>query len=201
MTAETTRRETSMLGMHLFLASEVMLFGGLFAVAFVLRLAHPAEYVAASRKLHLWIGAANTAVLLTSSLAVAAAAVWAREGHGRRVAASLPAAGALGIAFLVLKALEYRAEWREGLLPGLSDPPRFDGPVERLFMDLYLVATGLHSVHLTIGIVLVGTLAWRAARRSLALPRRAATVEAAGLYWHLVDVVWVFLYPVLYLAR
>jgi cytochrome c oxidase subunit 3 len=190
-----------MLGMHIFLASEVMLFGGLFAVAFALRLAHPDEYVAASRRLHLWIGAANTALLLTSSLAVAAAAVWAGEGRRRRTAASLAGAAALGLAFLAVKAVEYSLEAAEGLLPGFADPPRFDGPVERLFMDLYLVATGLHAVHLTVGIALLGTIAWRATRGSLALPRRAATVEAAGLYWHLVDVIWVFLYPVLYLAR
>jgi len=77
----------------------------------------------------------------------------------------------------------------------------FSSPIEQLFMNLYLVATGLHAAHMTVGIAILAGLAWRIGRRSLPLPGQAVTVAVCGLYWHLVDIVWVFLYPVLYLAR
>jgi cytochrome c oxidase subunit III len=190
-----------MMGMYVFLASEVMLFGGLFAVALVLRLLHPQEVVEASKHLHIWIGALNTAVLLTSSFFVALAVEAARTPARRRAWLFIAFAAVLGVTFLGLKAFEYREEMGEGLLPALSDAPRFAGPAHRLFMDLYLVATGLHAIHVTIGIVLLAGLAWRISSHRLALPRRTVVVEVCGLYWHLVDVIWVFLYPVLYLAR
>ena len=100
-----------------------------------------------------------------------------------------------------MKGYEYGLEYRDGLLPAVSDPERFSRPVEHLFMDLYFIATGLHAVHVSIGILLLAGLAWRVWQGWLALPRRAVVVEISGLYWHLVDVIWVFLYPVLYLAR
>lgn len=195
------QRDADMLGMYVFLASEIMLFGGLFAVAFVLRLLHPHEVVAASKQLHVYIGAINTAILLTSSLCVALALPAARGGARRWAALLLGGAALLGVAFLGLKAFEYSLEYRDGLLPGVNDPGRFSGPVEHLFMDLYLVATGLHAIHVTIGIALLTGLAWRIRQGWLPLPQRAVVVEMSGLYWHLVDVIWVFLYPVLYLAR
>lgn len=197
----TQQREADMMGMYVFLASEVMLFGGIFAVIFVVRVLHPREVVEASLRLHLFIGAANTAVLLTSSLAVALAVQAARAAWAGGAALLLAGAAALGIAFLGIKAVEYFEEYREGLLPGLSDPPHVSGPVEHLFMDLYLVATGLHAIHVTVGVALLGGLAARLAWRRLRLPERAVVVETCGLYWHLVDVIWVFLYPALYLAR
>jgi cytochrome c oxidase subunit 3 len=86
-------------------------------------------------------------------------------------------------------------------LPSLSDPARFSSPAEHQFMDLYLIATSLHGLHLTIGIILMFVLAWRIHRRGLRLPGHAIVVETSGLYWHFVDVIWIFLYPVLYLAR
>ncbi|MGE0004285.1 MAG: cytochrome c oxidase subunit 3 [Parvibaculaceae bacterium] len=190
-----------MMGMYVCLATEIMLFGGLFAVILVARALHPEEIVAASRQMHVYIGALNTAVLLTSSLAVALAVKSARAARRRRAAGLLAGAALLGVIFLLLKAWEYSKEYADGLLPGLSDPPQFSGPVEHLFMNLYLVATGLHAVHVTIGILLLIGLAVRLALGALVLPGRAVVVEACGLYWHLVDVIWVFLYPALYLAR
>lgn len=186
-----------MLGAYVFLASEIMLFGGLFAVVFALRLLHGAEIVAASARLHLWIGGLNTAILLTSSLVVALAVHAARGGRAGRAAALLLAAAGLGLVFLGVKGFEYSWEQADGLLPYFSDPARFSGPVEQLFMDVYLVATGLHAVHVTVGIVLLAGLAGRLVRKGA----QVATVEVTGLYWHLVDVIWIFLYPVLYLAR
>ena len=189
-----------LIGIYVFLGSEIMLFGGLFAVLALTRLHHPVAYVAASRELHLWIGAANTAVLLTSSLAMALAVEAAIAGRRAASIRRLLVTAGLGLCFLVLKAFEYAAEYREGLLPvpgggfGLADP------AHRLFMNLYLIATGLHAVHLSIGLALVAWLSLRL-YRGLPVPARAVTVEGTGLYWHLVDLVWVFLYPVLYLAR
>ncbi|TPE51048.1 cytochrome c oxidase subunit 3 [Amaricoccus solimangrovi] len=192
------RHAADMMGMYLFLGTEIMLFGGLFAAMALTRLQHPAEYVAHSRELHLWIGAWNTVILLTSSLFAALAVHAAREGAGRAAARWLGATAAFGLGFLALKATEYTLEFREGLLPVTGGDGALSEPVQRLFMHLYLVSTGLHAVHLTIGICVVTGLAWRLRRAESA---RAIPVEITGLYWHLIDVVWVFLYPVLYLAR
>ncbi|HEX2528520.1 MAG TPA: hypothetical protein VHL31_19755, partial [Geminicoccus sp.] len=133
------QHETDMMGMNLFLATEIMLFGGLCIVIVIYRFLHPEEIVAASARLHMWISAANTVVLLISSFAAAAAIKSARHAHARRSAHLLAAAAALGLTFLGLKAYEYHAEYTEGLLPILSNPPRFSGPVEQLFMNLYLL--------------------------------------------------------------
>lgn len=195
------QREADIMGMYVFLATEIMLFGGLLAVILVVRLLHPHEVVEASKRLHLWIGALNTAVLLTSSLAVAAAVELARAGRGRAAGGWLGAAALAGAAFLGIKAFEYSREIAEGLLPVFSEPGHFEGPVHRLFMDLYLVATGLHALHVAVGILLIGGLGIRLAGGSARLAGRAAVVEVSGLYWHFVDIVWVFLYPALYLAR
>lgn len=195
------QHEADIMGLYIFLATEIMLFGGLFATILVVRFLHPDEVVEAARKLHIWIGAANTVLLLTSSFLVTLAVQGARAGRQRATALFLAISCALGIGFLALKAWEYSMEIEEGLLPLLSDPTRFSGPVEKLYMNLYLVSTSLHAVHLTIGIVMMGALAAWLWRRPDRLPRRAITIESAGLYWHLVDVVWMFLYPILYLAR
>ncbi|SMF72771.1 cytochrome c oxidase subunit 3 [Xaviernesmea oryzae] len=195
------QRDAAMLGMYVFLGSEIMLFGGLFAVAAVMRLLHPAEVVEASKALHVWIGAVNTAVLLTSSLFVALAVDCAKGGRRRGTGAWLFSAASLGAVFLAIKVYEYSLEHAEGLLPGLGAPLKVSTPVQRAFMDLYLVATGLHALHLLIGILLLLVIAIRAASGRLLLPERAIVPVTAGLYWHLVDVIWVFLYPILYLAR
>ncbi len=190
------QREADRFGMLVFLASEAMLFGGLFAAALGLRLAHPAAYAAASQGLHLWLGAANTTVLLTSSLLVALAVEAARAQAQQRAARLLAGAALLGLIFAAIKGREYWLEWSDGLMPGISDSAISDGP-HRLFLDLYFIATGLHAVHLAVGVVLLATLAARAFHGKLG-PVLAAN---AGLYWHLVDVIWIFLFPTLYLAR
>jgi cytochrome c oxidase subunit 3 len=195
------QREAAVIGMYVFLGSEIMLFGGLFVVALGLRLLHPREVVEASKHLHLWIGGANTAVLLTSSLAVARAVTATAAGRRRPAMLLLLAAAALGLAFLGIKAFEYHWEYAEGMLPAFGETTHFATPVERLFMDLYLIATALHALHVTVGVALLTGVATGIGRRWLVLPRRSIVVENSGLYWHLVDVIWIFLYPVLYLAR
>jgi cytochrome c oxidase subunit 3 len=195
------QRGASIMGMYVFLGSEIMLFGGLFAAALVIRVLYPHEVVEASKKLHIWIGAINTAVLLTSSLAVAMAVHAAREARRRGVVMLLAGAAILGLAFLAIKGFEYSRESADGVLPGFNDPGRFSGRIEHLFMNLYLIATALHALHVTVGVVLLSTVSTLVGTRRLVLPRRSIVVENAGLYWHLVDAIWVFLYPVLYLAR
>ena len=195
------QHEAAMMGMYVFLGSEIMLFGGIAAVALSLRLLHPAEIVQASRALHFGIGGANTVVLLTSSLCVALAAEAAKAGRAGAAASRFALAAALGLVFLAVKAYEYHAEFDEGLLPVPGVATRYASDAQHLFMDLYLVATSLHALHLTIGIMLLCVLAIRLGRGALPLPQRAIVVITAGLYWHFVDVVWIFLYPLFYLAR
>ena len=195
------QREAGLLGMHLFLATEIMLFGGLFAAIFVYRVVYPEAVAQASGHLYMWLGGLNTAVLLTSSLFMALAVEAARRQRRRPAIRWLLLTAALGTVFLGVKGFEYFLEYREGLMPGVGPTFVFPDKAQELFLDLYFVSTGLHSIHLSIGIVMVVGLAFRIWGYHTRLPERAVTVEMFGLYWHLVDVVWVFLYPVLYLAR
>jgi cytochrome c oxidase subunit III len=190
------QREAERLGMLIFLASEVMLFGGIFAAALALRLEHPAGYVDAAHHLKLWLGTANTGVLLTSSLCAALAVQAARNGQARWAACALWGAVALGTVFLAIKGAEYAGEYREGLMPGMATT-HFEGRTQQLFMNLYFIGTGLHAVHVTFGLAL---LAAAALNRGARQDRHAMLIGNVALYWHLVDVIWVFLYPTLYLA-
>jgi cytochrome c oxidase subunit 3 len=190
------QREADRLGMLIFLASEVMLFGGIFCAAMALRVLHPQDYVAAAGKLQLWIGTANTAILLTASLFAALAVEAVRNGRAKWAGRALGAAAALGAAFLALKGYEYAGEYREGLMPHTA-PAHFSGPVEHLFMNLYYIGTGLHGVHVATGI---GLLLFAALNRDARHDGAAVVVGNIALYWHLVDIVWIFLFPTLYLA-
>jgi cytochrome c oxidase subunit 3 len=187
--------------MYIFLGTEAMLFGGFLAAAYVVRILHPEEVASAAQHLKLWLGTANTAVLLTSSLFVAIAVTVAKAGRRRGAALCLALTVGLGILFLAIKATEYLLEYQEGLMPFSGSASPFERPAEHLFFNLYLVGTTLHALHLAIGICIMAVLAWRIALGATPVPRRVITVEVAGLYWHLVDVVWVFVYPVFYLAR
>lgn len=197
------QREADRLGMAVFLASEAMLFGALIMGLLALRTWETAAFAAASERLSLFAGALNTAILLTSSLLVAIGAK-ARAADRARLAAILFAAAALlGLVFIGVKGFEYRSEYFEGLMPGAGPRQDFRSPGARMFMDGYFVATGLHAIHVGVGVALLGGCAWRMRRDDP--PATAApatvTVENIGLYWHLVDIVWVFLFPILYLSR
>jgi cytochrome c oxidase subunit 3 len=192
------QREADRLGMLIFLATEVMLFGGIFAAALTVRLLHPQDYARASQEMHYWLGGINTAVLLTSSLLVALAVTAVREARVRTAGWLLGAAIGLALAFLAIKFTEYALEWREGVVPVFS-PSRLAGGVHELVMILYFIGTGLHAVHVTVGTVLLAAIIWPlGAARS---DRGATTIGNVALYWHFVDIVWIFLYPTLYLAR
>jgi len=183
--------------MLIFLATEVLIFGGIFAVAFAMRAEH-AEYAQASKQMHYWLGGINTGVLLTSSALVALMVEAVRAGRARLAGWLTGGAIALGLAFLAIKFTEYALEYRDGVVPHLSDA-NLHGGVEQLFMDLYFVATGLHAIHVTVGLCVLGSLLWPLGRARR--DRTAVFAGNAALYWHLVDIVWVFLYPTLYLAR
>ncbi len=190
------QREADRLGMLIFLATEVMLFGGIFAAAIGLRLENRTAYVEAAHHLKLWLGTANTAVLLTSSLFAALAVTAARMKRPHWAGWSFAATIALGLAFLAIKGTEYWLEYKEGLMPGTA-PAHFESPFEQIFMNLYFISTGLHAVHVTIGLCLLTVTAlMRRARED----EHAVLIGNVALYWHLVDIVWIFLYPTLYLA-
>ena len=191
---EDASRELPRLGMWIFLSSELLFFGvPLFAYG-VVRMHSPAGFTAASAHTEFWLGTLNTALLLTSSCAIAIAAQAAEAGFDSRARRGLFGAAALGCVFLVVKAVEYRIETREGLLPG----PGFalDVPGAQLFFAWYFFVTSLHAIHLLIGVVLCGGLAWRGTRP----PDLRRRLPAAALYWHFVDLVWIFLYPLIYLV-
>jgi cytochrome c oxidase subunit 3 len=194
------RRETSSLGMWVFLATEVMFFGVLFLADLHWRLQDPRGWATASRLTHEWLGTINTAILLTSSFAMALAVRAGWLGQRRAVPRLLWATAVLGVAFIAVKGVEYGLEWRDGLVPGINFT--YGGPDARAvreFFYLYFAMTGVHAIHLAIGVGIVSWAAVRAGKPPGALSRRD-TVECIGLYWHFVDAVWIFLYPLVYLV-
>jgi cytochrome c oxidase subunit 3 len=187
------RRETATLGMWVFLATELMFFGPLFFGYLYMRVHDPQGVAAASRHMHEWLGTLNTAILLTSSFTMALAVRCAMLSQRRAARRLLFMTAALGLAFLAVKATEYGLEWRDGLVPGFQNPPL------PIFFFLYFLMTGVHALHLLIGIGAVLWLVWRL--RAPALPeRRVEEIDVLGLYWHFVDAVWIFLYPLFYLV-
>jgi cytochrome c oxidase subunit 3 len=193
------QRTADSLGMWLFLVSEVMLFGGFFMTLMFYRAGYPEAAREASLHFSWKLGGLNTAVLLTSSFTMAAAVAAARHGLRRWAVRCLLATAALGVAFLVIKGIEYGVDIHDGLLPGPAPSEPLKNPAAQIIVNLYYVSTALHGLHLFGGVVMVSGLAWRIERGRAPLPERAVTVEMMGLYWHFVDVVWVFLYPTLYL--
>jgi cytochrome c oxidase subunit III len=198
------QREVNLLGMWVFLTSEVMVFGALFTGYAVYRNAYPHDFASASRHLNLLIAAINTVVLLTSSLTMALSVRAAQVGQRRALLTCLLLTAALGTTFMGLKAVEYYSDYLDELVPGLAFQPaewtaRGDDPRHvQLFLMFYYILTGLHAVHLTIGIAVLLVITGFAYRGTFS-PEYYVPVEAWGLYWHFVDLVWIFLLPLLYL--
>lgn len=193
----TQQEEADTLGMWLFLCTEILLFGGLFLGYAVYRSLYPEAWAAGSHHNDLVLGSINTGVLLVSSLTMALAVHAAEEEQWSIVTGFLTATLVLGALFLGIKFYEYYVHYEHHLVPGIRFNPE-DGPAPyvELFMFFYFVMTGLHALHMLIGLGVVSTiaiLAW-CRRLSFHMP-----VEITGLYWHLVDIVWVFLFPLLYL--
>jgi cytochrome c oxidase subunit 3 len=195
------QREADELGMWLFLCTEVMFFGGLFLAYTIYRTQDEAAFAAASQKLNLFWGTFNTAVLLTSSLTMAMAVHAAETLQRRQLVVLLVATMALGSVFLGIKGMEYHEKYLHGLMPLLGLPFEWHGPSAghaELFFDLYFLMTGVHAAHMLIGLGILLILLINV-RRGRLLGDSSAPVHIAGLYWHFVDIIWVFLFPFLYL--
>jgi cytochrome c oxidase subunit 3 len=194
------QHEAATLGMWLFLATEVLFFGGLFAAYMLYRVWYPETWGAASRTLDVTLGAVNTMVLIGSSLTMALAVHAAATDRRRVLLVFLVLTMVLGAIFLGIKAVEYAHKFEEHHVPGLDF--HFEGPApERanLFFSLYFAMTGLHAAHMVIGLGLMTVMfvmAWRGRFSS----RWYTPVEVSGLYWHFVDIIWIFLFPLLYLV-
>jgi cytochrome c oxidase subunit III len=188
-------REGASFGLWVFLGSEVMFFACALTGYAVYRTLWPEAFAAAGRETNIVYGTINTALLLTSSLTMAAAAEGARAGLRRLTLVCLGATLAFGLAFLVVKGLEYAEDIEKHLVPGPGF--RLEEPQAQVFFAFYWLLTAVHALHMTIGLGVVSTLtaqAWRGSR-----PLKSPAFEGAGLYWHFVDLVWIFLYPLLYL--
>jgi cytochrome c oxidase subunit 3 len=199
------QHEASTLGMWAFLATEVMFFGGALTAYAVYRYSYPDAFEAASRLENWKVGAVNTAVLLCSSLTMALSVHAAQIGQRKAIVGWLMLTIVFGTAFLGVKAWEYHHLFSEGLFPqpdmfdvhGEHFPPELRRPAQ-LFYSFYFALTGIHALHMIVGIgiiLYVAGMAWRG-RFS---PEYHNPVEMTGLYWHFVDIVWIFLYPLLYL--
>jgi cytochrome c oxidase subunit 3 len=197
------QRESHTLGMWLFLVQEIMFFGGMFAGYAVYRYFYPVGWMAGSQQLNVTIGAANTAVLLFSSFTMALAVRAAQLGHKRGVVQNLLLTMLFGTIFLVVKYFEYRSKLEHGLMPfpvlGLELAPEVARiPGMGLFFGFYFTMTGMHALHMIIGF---GLFIWAIVHtlQGKVTPERHAVIENLGLYWHFVDIVWIFLFPLLYL--
>ena len=193
------QKDASTLGMWIFLVTEIMFFGGMFTAYVVYRALHPAGFVEASHELNLTMGAINTAVLICSSLTMVLAVSAAQMGSRKALVWYLILTIVLGSVFLGIKALEYHEKFVSHHVPGPSF--HFDGPDAanaQLFFSLYFAMTGLHALHMIIGIVLLTILAVRANRGAFDADYYTP-IDMTGLYWHFVDIVWIFLFPLLYL--
>jgi cytochrome c oxidase subunit III len=210
------QREASTLGMWMFLATEVMFFGGLFTGYAIYRSQYPGDFQIASERLITWLGAVNTAVLICSSLTMALALYSARLGNRKALIGFLAATMILGSVFLGIKAREYYIDYEESLIPGLNfDLEQWNKPGEQasgtsehavdpqhvqLFFVFYFIMTLVHAGHMIVGLgVLLVLLVLSILGRFTA--EYFAPIEVTGLYWHFVDIIWVFLFPLLYLIR
>jgi cytochrome c oxidase subunit 3 len=192
--------EASTLGMWTFLVTEIMFFGGLFMAYLVYRWQSPLGFQEASHHLNIYWGAANTAILIVSSLTMALAVRAAQTSQPVRTQITwLLATMGFGAAVLGIKAIEYTDKFRDHIVPG----PNFQWeglypkPAEQ-FYSLYFAMTGLHALHMIIGLGIMAVITWMASRKTFD-SKYYTPVEVAGLYWHFVDIVWIFLFPLLYL--
>jgi cytochrome c oxidase subunit 3 len=194
------QHEASWIGMWVFLATEVMFFGGMFLGYAVYRAAYPQAFASASNHLDVWLGTINTAVLICSSFTMALAVRSAQLGDRKLLVTFLMLTIALGTLFLGIKFTEYYFKFEEHLVPGsafiFADTP-LARPAE-IFFSFYFAMTGMHAVHMIIGIGLLAVLSVMASRGRFSAGYNTP-VEVVGLYWHFVDLVWIFLFPLLYL--
>ncbi len=193
------QRDAVTMGMWVFLITELMFFGGLFTAYIVYRVMYPAAFAVASQALDLTLGTVNTAVLLLSSFTMALAVFGSQTERRRTLIGGLALTIALGLTFLAIKSYEYYQKYVERHVPG----PSFAFPAPymeqaKMYFTLYFAMTGLHAAHMIVGcglLIVLIVMAWR----GRFTPEYHSPVEISGLYWHFVDIVWIFLYPLLYL--
>ncbi|MBI4470547.1 MAG: cytochrome c oxidase subunit 3 family protein [Acidobacteria bacterium] len=187
------------MGMWLFLVTEIMFFGGLFTAYLVYRTYYPQAFAGASHHLDLTLGGINTLVLIASSLTMALAVYGSQTGKRSMLLPFLVLTFLLGAAFLGIKAVEYHHKWIDHLVPGASFVyPGGSAQHAQLFFSIYFAMTGMHAFHMVIGLGILVFLMVQA-RQGRYTPGYHAPVELSGLYWHFVDIVWIFLFPLLYL--
>ena len=203
------QKDAASFGMWLFLVTEVMFFGGMFCAYLVYRYWYFGDFGAASQSLDIKWGAINTAVLICSSLTVALAVRCGQVGKQKAMVVNLVLTIVLGLVFLGIKAIEYKAKFDEHHIPGQASfhleksiPGHPDTPVNQphaqVYFSLYFAMTGMHALHMIIGVGLFAFLTYKAWKGAYS-PGYYTPVENAGLYWHFVDIVWIYLFPLLYL--
>ena len=211
---EEQQKDSASLGMWLFLAQEVMFFGGMFCAYLIYRYKYFADFGSASQQLNIWLGAINTVVLICSSLTVVLSVRAAQLGKRMALVGWLLLTIVLGVVFLGIKADEYAEKFEKHHVPGASFsyhellpsqeklPPaerQYANPHHaEMYFSLYFAMTGMHALHMIIGVGLFGFLACMAWRGKYG-PGYYTPIENAGLYWHFVDIVWIYLFPLLYL--
>lgn len=215
------QREAGALGMWVFLVTELMFFGGMFLAYTLYRTKFPADFASASNHLDLTLGTVNTVVLILSSFTMALAVYSSQVGKQRNQIVCLILTIVLGLTFLGIKAVEYHDKYDDSLIPGQLIPGRpFDPQVQEhgtpydkhklhllpgatvkhveLFYWIYFAMTGMHALHMIIGVGILSVILFMAWRGRYG-PEYHSPVEITGLYWHFVDIVWIFLFPLLYL--
>lgn len=187
----------SRMGMWLFLFTELLLFGGMFFIYSVYRFTHQADFHLAAKELNTVMGTFNTAILLTSSLTMALSIAAIQKKNKNLSIFFQVITIVLALSFMVNKYFEWTAKFHHGIFPG--SPELLDKPNgEILFFGLYYVMTGLHGLHVIIGMILIGYMT-RLTRKEIITSDSFVKLESAGLYWHLVDIIWIFLFPLFYL--
>ena len=201
-----TAYQAAKFGMWLFLATEILLFAGLFVAFAIFHWRFPNEFHAGSTQLAVKWGLINTIVLLASSWTAALAVSAAQKGDNKKVVRLLSITLAAGFVFLIIKTIEYYGKWQHGLFPG---GPEVHGmqfgnaafwEQYRSFFPLYFCMTGLHGFHVVAGMLLIAVWPLRLALKNRFSPRYFTPVEIGALYWHLVDLIWIYLFPLLYLV-
>jgi len=191
--------KASKMGMWLFLFTELLLFGGLFLVYMVYRYLNQDAFLLASFELNVWMGTINTIVLLTSSMTIAMAITALQKGNAKLAITLSWLTILAALSFLVIKYFEWSSKFEHGLFPGMD---HFDGlPLgERLYFYLYFFMTGLHALHVIVGGVFIAVVI-RLIKKEKVTKERYSLLENSGLYWHLVDLIWIYLFPLFYLIH
>ena len=195
------QRESAKLGMWLFLLTEILLFGGLFCAYAIYRAWYPDMFHHAHQALDLTMGTVNTIVLITSSVTMALAIRFMQLGRRDLTILNLVLTLAFAATFLVIKYFEYSHKFHLGQLPGkFYTFQGIEGSNPHIFFSIYFAMTGLHGIHVIAGMSIIGWVLYRTTRNEFS-PAYYTPIEMTGLYWHLVDLIWIFLFPLLYLIK